>query len=437
MRVGTAKIDITPSFPVWMDGMIREHKSTGVHDPLYARAMCLYSDSLEEGCVIVSVDVCAIRTEDSWTVRKEASERTGLRAENIIIAATHTHSGPATKGFFNPVEDAYVAQLQKLLIELIEQATTNASPAVVGCTSGEENTISHYRRLLADDGHVVMNWEPWPAERIVRPLGQPDNEVGVVVTADASNPNSYLGILFNHAGHPNVMSGDNYLLSADYPGYACAQIEQNFGGTAIFVNGAEGSVDIDGLRDRDWEGVTRTGGALARAVIGAVRKADLRSDIAFAAEAVRYCVPRRVITQEELAWAERVLASTGGKIQAQPDGIGADFKAVLYKKLADQQGDVEIEQTCIAIGDTALISFPGELFTEIGREIKLKSPFKRTYIIGLANGSVGYVPTREAISQGGYEVDTRQLDDDAADIILEQSLELLKKTYTVTTATEG
>jgi len=62
-------------------------------------------------------------------------------------------------------------------------------------------------------------------------------------------------------------------------------------------------------------------------------------------------------------------------------------------------------------------------------EIKGESPFARTYIIGLANGAVGYVPTRKAIAEGGYAVDVRRVDADAEDVILNQSLELLGQVY--------
>ena len=53
---------------------------------------------------------------------------------------------------------------------------------------GQEHTISHYRRLLADDGHVVMNWETYPPEQIVRPLGVADQEVGVVKIVAVGDP---------------------------------------------------------------------------------------------------------------------------------------------------------------------------------------------------------------------------------------------------------
>jgi len=205
---GAAKIEITPSESVWMDGMIREHKSEGVHDPLHARAVYLSSDhDPANGAVIASVDVCAIRAEDALAVRREIEARTGVPSGQIIIAATHTHSGPATIGFFNAAEEGYLAELRAKLAGVIGKAVRTARPAVAGCASGLEGTISHYRRLLADDGHVVMNWEPWPEDRIVRVLGEPDPEVGVMVVAGRDDPARAIAVVFNHAGHPNVMSG--------------------------------------------------------------------------------------------------------------------------------------------------------------------------------------------------------------------------------------
>ena len=110
--------------------------------------------------------------------------------------------------------------------------------------------------------------------------------------------------------------------------------------------------------------------------------------------------------------------------------MGDDFKAVLLKELfAVQDQAIPAEHICISLGETAFFSFPGELFTEIGMEIKAKSPFTHTYIIGLANGDAGYVPTRKAISEGGYAVDVRRIDADAEQVILSRSLGLLKQMY--------
>lgn len=425
MFAGAAKVDITPTRHLWMDGMIRAHPSVGVHDPLFARALVM-SEEEDPGkaCAVVSVDVCGLSEGDASGVRAAVEARVGIPARRVVLAATHTHSGPATVGFFNPPETQYVRELSDKLVGVIQEAAGELRAAEVGWGWGEEKTISHYRRLLADDGHVVMNWEAFPAERIVGPLGEVDPEVAVLRIVDrAGQP---VCLLFNHAGHPNVLSGDNYLLSADYPGLAARLLEEELGGIAMFLNGAQGTMDIDGLRDRDWEGMERVGRALAAAVAGTAGTIKPSPDAALRSGHLWYELPPRKISEEELCWADEVLKESGGRIRPMADGVGDDHKALLFKELAGvQDRPIPVEQICIAVGEAALISFPGELFTEIGMRIKAESPFRGTSIIGLANGYVGYVPTRQAVTEGGYAVETRRVALQAGAIVADRSLALL------------
>ena len=429
MFAGTAEIDITPKDPVWMDGMIRSHRSTGVHDPLRARVLYLAPDAdPANACVLVSLDLVAMSFEDAMAVRRGAQDATGIPWNHIMLAASHTHSGPATIGYFNPKEEEYVRGVVSELVGAIKRAVLAREPAAAGCASGSEGTISHYRRLKARNGHVVMNWEPYPADQIAGPLGQVDPELGVLRVAPAGETGRSLCVAFNHAGHPNVLSGDNYLISADYPGLAAELVREKFGCPALFLNGAQGTMDIDGLKDRDWEGRQRLGTRLAEAVAAVAPRLPVAADPQLRCGSVRYGIPPRKITDAEHSWAKAVLEKTGGKLQPLADGVGDDYKALLFHRLREKEhAETPVEQVCFALDDSAFISFPGELFTEIGAEIKRLSPFAHTYIIGLANGSVGYVPTREAISQGGYEVDTRLLDDSAVDRVLEQSARLLSQ----------
>ncbi len=429
IKAGAARIDITPSGPVWMDGMIRSHKSTGIKHRLYAKALALSNNGASKDIFLfVSVEVCGIKRPLYDEIYSHIADRNGIAPDHIILAATHTHSGPATVGYMNPREDKYIKKLVKLIGQVVDTAIGNMRPALVGCASGVEKTISHYRRLLAKDGRVIMNWEPYKPEEIVGPLGEIDPEVGVLKVVAAGNDNKIIAILFNHAGHPNVMSGDNYLLSAEYPGLAESILEKQFGGTAIFVNGAQGTMDIDGLKDRDWSGMDRVANALAGAVAKTIQTIEVKANVPLCSAATHYEIPARKVSPELLAWAEKILAETKGQLKAVADGVGDDYKAKLIKDLHEVENiPHQSHQVCIAVGDTAWLSFPGELFTEIGMRIKKASPFKHTYIVGLANGGIGYIPTRKAIREGGYESDTRKVDDSAEDIIFDQSLALLKR----------
>jgi neutral ceramidase len=426
MFAGADRTDITPKYDVLMEGMIREHKSEGVHDHIYARTLLISNDSGgHDGIVIVSLDICVIGTNAVRLAKQAIFDQTGISPENVIIAATHNHSGPATFGIFQPAEDKYVSELIGLIAVSVQKAQKKIRPAKVICAEGREDTISHYRRFHDDQGKIVMYWEQDPAEGKIKALGEPDPSLGVIRVIDAEN-NKPIAVLFNHTGHPNVMSGENYLISGDYTGAASRILEERLGCTALFVNGAQGSVDMDNWRFRDWDGVDILGGCLANAVMAA--EVSPVPDAIIKHAYIKYILPRRQVTNEELAWADDVFKKTGGSFAAVADGVGDDYKATLYKKIyALRDENIEIEQIAFSIGNTAFISFPGELFTEIGLKIKSRSPFANTHIIGLANGYAGYIPTPEAIGQGGYEVETRHVDEMAARMIEDTSIKLLEE----------
>lgn len=430
MLAGRSKIDITPSTSVGMDGMIRAHGSEGIHDPIHARALVIgNTESPEDTYALISVDICGMMTSDYSRIRKLVSEATGIPISQIIIAATHTHSGPAAYGFFDKKETEYVEDMISKIVQCTDEAFRFRMPSLVSAASGVEDTISNYRRLMSKSGKVIMNWEPFDPADIVGPLGVEDTEVGVLnfVSVQSGQP---IAVFFNHAGHPNVMSGDNYLISGDYVGFAETKLESELSCVCAFFNGAQGTMDIDGLKDRDWDGVERAGGALAEAVKTTMKSGPAPTDSIIRSANVTFPVPIRKISDEEYEWACDIWEKCGGTLQPVADGVGDDYKAMLYTKLRESgETQILLEMTCIAIGDTALISFPGELFTEIGQVIKKNSPFTHTYIIGIANGCEGYFPTRQAISEGGYAEDTRQIDAETEDIVLHETAALLNKTF--------
>jgi neutral ceramidase len=427
MLAGTAVTDITPHDSVRMDGMIRSHGSSGVHDPLYARTLVLSESSdLSAAFALLSVQVCAIDSADAMSIRREASIRTSIPVDRIVVAAHHNHSGPATHGFFDPPETAYIKEMSGWLVGLVVDAAGSLEPCAVCCGSTRTEAISEYRRLLAVDGHVVMNWERYSSGDIVRALGVADPEVGVCKIVAGDDPGRVICLLFNHAVHPNVLSGDNYLLSGEFTGLAESLLEAEFGGAAIFVNGAQGSVDVDGHGPRDWVEMERLGRLLAASAADAARLAAPCRDASLRVARTSYTVPRRRISPEERRWAEEILVRTGGAITPMADGVGDDYVALLLKGLWESAETIPVEQTGFAVGDYAFLTFPGELYTEIGLRIKAASPFAHTAIVGLADGYIGYVPTRQAIAEGGYAEDTRHVDATAEEIIYERSLSLLR-----------
>ena len=416
-----------------MDGMPRCHGAEGIHDPLFCKVMVILQEGKEEQkAVICSNDVCAVDPEDAMFIRKDISNKLSIPIRNIIISATHTHSGPATFGAFNPKAEKYVTDIFKpRVIEAISEAYRTAKPAFIGYSSGCEDTVSHYRRLKTTDGKIIMNWEPYPAEKIIGPAGEMDPQVIVIKVVETENPETTLGVLFNHAGHPCILPGTSFQISADYPGKASDVIRKTMGGIAVFLNAAGGSVDIDGIKDRDFPGVERAGQALGNEVIKVAKRIKpMNHDGKIAVSSIQFEIPYREITTEELEWAEKIKENGSGELKTLADGVGDEYVANLFLKLHEKKGTfIPIEMIGVAIGELAVISFPGEIFTEIGLSLKKKSPFKYTVINDLANGRNGYFPTDKAIGEGGYAVRTRRCGSGAEGKIKEQSLDLLNRLY--------
>ena len=93
------------------------------------------------------------------------------------------------------------------------------------------------------------------------------------------------------------------------------------------------------------------------------------------------------------------------------------------------RGDLPVEQICLALGDSALLTFPGELYTEIGQYIKAHSPFRRTFVIGLANGYVGYIPTQGPSKKAAMRKIPAGLHAAAERLVVAQTLALLDSVY--------
>ncbi|MDY7011401.1 MAG: hypothetical protein SVV80_11725 [Planctomycetota bacterium] len=113
--------------------------------------------------------------------------------------------------------------------------------------------------------------------------------------------------------------------------------------------------------------------------------------------------PPREITPEQLSWARGVVDANKGAPDGMVDGISDVVFAQDQIEMAERTDPFELEIQVFRIGQVGVVAFPGEFFVEYALEIKSKSPAELTPVVGLSNGSAGYVPTPEAFEQGGYE----------------------------------
>ena len=393
VRAGAAKVNITPPIGVGLTGYAaRDGNSTGVHDELYAAALVL--DDGENRVAIVTSDVLAIGNETDRAVRALVQQQTGIPEANVLLSASHTHSGPATifLRYCGEIHPPYLRVLERKLAGVVQMAVADLGEAGFGAAVGAAS-IGYNRR-----------------EARLPARGTVDDTVGVLRVDSASGR---LATLINYACHPVVLGADNLLISADYPGPARAVVEAARGGVALFANGACG--DINPVARGSFENVRRMGailGAEALSVAEGLELADeARIRVAFdsvdlplqplpPAEELRQIVAENRKQYLELRDADATYPQWNVP-RAMMDWAEACLRLV---ESGNVPASLPLQVQVIAINDVVLVALSGEPLVEIGLTIKQRISAEHVFVIGYANGIIGYIPTARAFERGGYEV---------------------------------
>lgn len=404
LRAGFARADITPEAGAQIPGGFNKNISTGTLDPLWAEAAYLENGGTR--VAIVGLDTLMIPDSTIAEARRLTEEKTGVPAGNILIGASHTHSGGPVVDCFGSDEDpAYSTLIATRVAEAIAEAQARAVPALLGSGSGYEDRLGFNRRFYMKDGTVRTHPGKMNPD-IVEPAGPIDPEVGVLAFQDtAGKP---LGCIVNFALHGTTMGGSRF--SADYVGYLRATVRGALAPDmgVVFLNGACGDVtQVDNRSPRPsefgevWAG--RTGRTLGAEVLKIIAWMDFQAEAPLAVQRADIRLAIRDLAESDEALLAREapetgLGSGGGEVYLREAGLVREMKA--------KSPDVPAEVQVIRVGDTAIASNPTEYFCALGLSIKKGSPWKRTFVVELANGYAGYSPTEKAFSEGGYEIRT-------------------------------
>lgn len=398
LSAGVARTVINPPLDADLCGYAgRIPGNIGVHDDLHTKVLVL-SDGKTKAA-IVSLDLIGLNAEQAAWIRQEASARTGIPRGKMLIGASHTHSGPALQGIRacgNPNE-SYVQDLLASIVDAVQAASRQMCPAQFGFGTAEAN-IAINRRYRAPSGDVQIGENPG---------GVRDPEVGIWKFTDGEG--KPLATIFNCTCHAVVMGGDNRLVSADWPGAAQRAIESGIGGQAMFLQGCCGNINP---RDRGtFELVEKTGAEAASATLTALSRIDLTSEaeLDIRSEVVQLplqpppSVDDATRTANEM---EEALAKADESTPLSQVHISQAYRDWARRIIAmggRGLAFVAFEVQRFSLGDAHIIGLPGEVFVEYALE--LKQAGSKVMVSGYTNGNVGYVPTRKAFDEGGYEVD--------------------------------
>lgn len=440
VKFGAVSADITPPQGACLAGYFTKREAEGVLDPLYAKILVL--DKYGEKLALAACDLIGVPSGFARALREMISERTGIPAESVMVSATHTHTGPVMSG---PLADReYLERIKETIASSAAEAASSLREGLLESGSSPLPGHAFNRRYFMKDGSVLTNPGAGNPDA-VRPAGPVDDSVNVIVLREPSGRPGAL--LVNTALHPDTVSGSK--ISADWPGYLSLKAAGELGEDVpvLVVNGTQGDINhfdvFGGMVEQGIEVAKKIGSAYGGKVLEICRSAaPVEIDgLGSAFRAVE--IPRRRITDGELAEAERIVREYGEEHDIEQSGrilesqdIARGDKAVkvffakstvrFNEKFKGTSALLEIQ--ALRIGEIAVCGIGGEVFTEIGLEIKKKSPFKHTLVAALANGYNGYLVTAKAFREGGYETmprDTSQFGPEAEELITGASLDLL------------
>lgn len=417
-----------------------------VHDPFHARALVL--DDGETTLAMVVVDSLGASPEVLHEAKEIASDRVGLRMDRMLICSTHTHSGPPSNTKEGPAPAvAYRKVLVDGLAESIVQAYKALQPAAVGAAAHPLPDEVFNRRWFLKPGKmppnpfggldiVKMN-PPRSPDVLDRPAGPTDPDITVISVQTARR--RPLALFANYSLH-YVGAVPRGQLSADYFGEFARlmpvrlRADENF--VAMMSNGTSGDINnipfnVTRPPREPFEQIRIVARKAADTAWFAHRKIEQhRSDVRLGMLERDIVLKHREITPKQLAEARRV-ASLKDKEEIARLPRLAQAYARRTISLAEKEDTVTVKLQAIRIGDLAVCAIPFETFVEIGLELKERSPFAGTMVVGLANGRYGYLPTPEQHRLGGYEtwLGTNRVQKDASDIIIRNLLEMLTELH--------
>lgn len=439
LKAGAAQADITPPPGYRMSGYFRERLNTGTHDPLHAKA--LYLEQGDERAALVFCDLIGVPAEVVARARKIIEQQTHVPGKHVLVAATHSHTGPlyydvlrehfhrlaVEKHGNDPQEPLdYAEELAKKIAAGVQQAHDSARPVRLAAGIAQQTGLSFNRRFHMKNGKVVFNPGRLNPD-IVRPAGPIDPDVGLLLARDAAS-NRPMALLTVFALHLDTVGGTEY--SADYPYYLERDLRRHLGEPLVSLFGAGTCGDINHIDvstqrpPGELSETERIGGQLAQTVIENVNQLTPigQADLAVRTQTVE--VPLQRYSPERIESARLNMAKVGSKELPFLDQVEAS-KIVAIELRGKPSLPLEVQVFRFS-SEVALVALPGEVFVELGLEVKRRSPFPTTLVVELANDNPHYVPTRNAFAEGSYEVVNSLVETGGGERLVEAAVKLLK-----------
>ena len=436
--VGTATVDITPPAGYRMSGYFHERFSKGVKDPLLGKAVVFSQGNTLAALVLC--DIIGLDREVSIHSRKLIEEQLGIPAANVSVAATHTHTGPlywgalrdhfhhatvARNGVDPHEEFDYPKFLTEQIVSAVKLAKQELQAASVFAGYGHEDRIAFNRRFVMKNGQV-KTWVGINHPDVVRVAGPIDPEIGLI-RFNSLAENKPLSAIISYALHLDTLGGEKF--SADYPFYLQRELSKQLGAdfVSLFGSGTCGDINHVDTATKERNKTEEIGVLLAESVAKAMPTLKPVAKPSLAVKHKVIHVQKQQYSAEQIAQAKKDMDQVGDRGVSFPSRVEA-YKIVALQDYVGETVPLEIHAFRLGPG-LAIVTLPGEVFVELGLQIKLASPFKTTLVIELANDAPGYIPTKKAFVEGGYETINSRVASGGGEQMTEAAIGLLKELH--------
>ncbi len=418
LRAGAAKVNITLPLGAINGGVIlRGEPVRQVHDELHARCLVL-----DDGATQMALVVCDLRMISRDLVDRAkslAAAALGWSPKNMLVSATHTHAAPGLVGIQQGEIDRWYADFVVVRIaDAIRRAAANRQPARVGWGSiaKPEHVFNRRWKINPADAPpspfgekrdtVVTN--PAAALKVLEPAGPVDPELSVISVQGADG--RPLAVLANYGLHyvggyePASVSADYFAVFSERVGRLLSSDREVDSFVGMMTNGASGDVNSvqrgeAAERSPPWKKMQTVAVDLAEATARLCREMEYRDSVPLSVATGELDLAVRRPDESRLRWARQMVESIRDREKLTRPQVYADEALAL----AAGPERISVPLQAIRIGELGIAAAPCEVFAQTGLEIKQRSPLKPTFVIELANGYAGYLPTPEQHAWGGYE----------------------------------
>lgn len=399
--------------------LIYSSEDCTLHTPLYVSAWAY--DAGENSFIWASLDIILVSMEDCDAVRKAVSEKTGVKCDNILVSATHAHTGPTMRDnsskYFTPLNTKHIDIINAAIIEACTDAWNKREETAMSYASCEEKECVHNRRYLMENGESMMHpGGPGFPGRLMKE-GPEDPQLQLIWFCSGERP---VGIIVNYATHPSLLYGKR-LVSADFVGVMRRTLQQVYGDVPVlYLQGCCGNVcAIDHEYGTDWgkdalEHAERAGKVLAGDVLRMMNlphEQTVTEKVRVLRDTIK--IKYRELSAERGAQAEKIFElyrqnpEAFAKLNVAEKALANRTRTLT--ELRAESETKEIPVNAINIGDISIMTNPAELFVEYQLDIKKKLG-SRTICVELTDGFISYIPTKQAYLLKGYEVNNGMYD---------------------------